>query len=177
METYQNNKNRGFAPIGAIAIFLVLGVASYFALTTDVAVRRKATPMPSSSYPLPFRGYNINPHIIYPSRSVSPTPIPGGPSGAYGKIMVEKTIGPGASRSPYEGTMIVKIRSTNGEYTRFRTDAQGNYQVTLPPDTYYMIPADGIWPWATNPKYARDIVVKAGAFMKADLPLIANAAQ
>ena len=178
METYRNSKNSGFAPIGAVAVLLILGIAGYFAFTTDIAVRRQATQTPLSSYVSPLRGYDINPDAIYPYRSAaSPTLVPSGPSGAYGNIMVEKTLGPTASRSPYVGTMIVKIRSTNAEYTRFSTDTQGNYQVTLPPNTYYLIPADGAWPWATNPKYTRDVIIKAGAHVKADLTLIANAAQ
>ncbi|OGN27487.1 MAG: hypothetical protein A3A33_04660 [Candidatus Yanofskybacteria bacterium RIFCSPLOWO2_01_FULL_49_25] len=167
----------GFAPVGIVAVLLVLAVAGYVAFTTEVAVRRQTTPTPTSSYVPPFQGYNINPDTIDPSRSVSPTPIPNGLSGAYGKILVEKTIGPAASRSPYVGTMIVKIRSTNTEYARFQTNAQGSYSITLPPNTYYLIPADGTWPWATDSRYARDIVVRGGAFTKADLTLIANAAQ
>ncbi len=86
-------------------------------------------------------------------------------------------MGPTASTRPYVGEVIVKIRSTNTEYTRFRTDAQGNYRISLPANTYYLVPADGSWPWATNPKYTRDVVVKAGAYTKVDLTLIANAVQ
>ena len=174
MKSFQQ---QGFAVIGIVAVLLVLGIGGYFTLTTDVAVRRQAIPTPSSSYVPSLQGYNINPNATYPPRSVSSTPVPSGPSGAYGKIIVERTIGPTASRSPYVGEMIVKIRSTNSEYARFRTDAQGNYRIMLPSNIYYLIPDDGAWPWATNPRYARDVVVRGGSFMKADLTLIANAAQ
>ncbi|MEK7582922.1 MAG: hypothetical protein AAB483_00745 [Patescibacteria group bacterium] len=170
-------QQKGFAAVGVVAVLLVLGVGAYFALTTEVAVRRQATPTPSSSYVPSLQGYNINPDTIYPSRSVSPTPIPSGSPVAYGRVIISYTMGPTASTQPYVGEVIVKIRSTNTEYARFRTDAQGDYRVTLSPNTYYFIPADGAWPWATNPQYTRDIVVKAGVHVKADLTLIANTAQ
>ena len=171
------NQNEGFAVIGIMVAFVVLAVAGYFAFTTDVSAPIRPEPNATAQSTPFLNGYTINPDAITPTQSFSPTPVPQGPGGAYGRVISSYTIGPTASTSPYVGEMIVKVRGTNVEYIRFKTDAQGNYRVTLPSSTYYFIPADGTWPWATDPRYTPDVIVKGGTFIKADLTLIVNTAQ
>lgn len=177
----QTQKQAGFAISGLmVALVVVVGIVGYFAVTARIPVTSQSAFPTVTQFLVPLGNYKINPPDAgspIPSMLRSPNPTPQGITGAYGRVTVSYSMGPTASTRPYVGVMIVKVRATGVEYTRFSTDAQGNYSVNLFPGTYYAVPNTDTWPWATDPRYARDIVVRDGSMTHADIILIANSAQ
>lgn len=104
----------------------------------------------------------------------TPTPYQDGKSGIMGKIVLGPTcpaVGSGmedeCQDKPYQGTVAVKTSDGTKEITKFTSDAEGNFKVSLTPGDYLLVPVSDSRSSFGKPQ---NVTVKEGEFTSVTIP-------
>lgn len=97
-----------------------------------------------------------------------------GKSGIMGKIVLGPTcpaVGPGMENEcqdkPYQATVAVKTSDGTKEITKFTSDAEGNFKVSLAPGDYLLVPISIGRSFFGKPQ---NVTVKEGEFTSVTIP-------